>query len=99
MIRLAIVQGAGSSSSSPASEPPRLPPRTPLQRFALATVTKDHAHELARVPNPIPKTCAFNNFRCVNHVRFKVDEGYLCRGHVELFWESHEVFNHRVVRL
>jgi len=102
-----VVAVAPAPTSTPAPDhalstpqPARLPPRTPLQRFALATVPESLAHEPARVPNPLPRMCAYNNFRCVNQLRFRLDEGWVCRGHFELFWEmGHVVQEHRVVRL
>ncbi len=98
-----VSESARPPEPIPGLPPPqlaRLPARTPLQRFALATVPESLAHEIARVPNPLPRCCAYNNFRCGNQLRFRVDEGALCRGHFELFWEmGHDVGDHKVVRL
>ncbi len=97
-----VSESARPPEPIPGVPPPqlsRLPARTPLQRFALATVPESLAHEIARVPNPLPRCCAFNNFRCGNKLKYRIDEGWACAKHFELFWEDHEIGDHRVVRV
>ena len=71
------------------------------RRFAIATITPKldpRAYPLPEI-GKTPRVCCFNGYRCANALRYKIDESYLCIKHTNLFWESHFVSDHRVIRL
>ena len=90
----------------PATRPPVKPKPeaklTAIHRFALATVIPNPDLKVqvpALLPETIPRQCCFNNFRCQNNVRWKVDAGFFCSKHVSLWWETHYVDEHQVARV
>lgn len=76
---------------------------TAIHRFALATVvpgTSQTAQPPMLLPETMPKQCCFNNFRCQNLLRWKIDDGFFCQKHSELWWlKGHFVQDHVVARV
>lgn len=53
------------------------------------------------VPSTRPRCTAISRYDgvCDNTVRWKIDSGYYCHKHAEIFWETHFVEDHEVIRL
>lgn len=91
----------------PTTRPPAKPKPgaklTAIHRFALATVIPNLELKVqmpALLPETIPKQCCFNNFRCQNLLKWKIDDGFFCAKHAENFWfKGHYVQDHKVARV
>ena len=59
-----------------------------IHRFAIQTARKTAAGDPPLLlPEVIPRSCCFDHFRCRSSVRWKIDEGYFCQNHVDVWWE------------
>ena len=107
MATLAFPTSAAAPSlvQRPATRPPAKPGAklTAIHRFALATVILNPSATVqppALLPETIPQQCCFNNFRCQNLLRWKIDDGFFCQKHSELWWlKGHFVQDHKVARV
>lgn len=74
---------------------------TSTQLFAIET-SRDSTQGSTTATVPLlaaRRSCCFNNYRCKNLPRWKIDDGYFCAQHAETWWGSHFVHQHRVTRL
>jgi hypothetical protein len=91
---------------SPRQPRPGTAKLTAIHRFALATVIQHPTGSNSQprppvlLPETIPHLCCYNNFRCLNNIKWQIDDGYFCQKHAELWWQrGHFIQDHRVERV